>query len=74
MKKIKVAINGFGRIGRQFFKVAYDTEHIDIIAINDLSSLKDLAYLLEFDIVYGRYDKSVEAKGAELILEGKVVK
>jgi glyceraldehyde 3-phosphate dehydrogenase len=56
---IKVAINGFGRIGRAIFKIALENK-IDIVAINDLAEPKALAYLLKFDSVYGNYDKNVE--------------
>lgn len=67
----KIAINGFGRIGRQFFKVAFDNPMVQIVAINDLGSLDNLAYLLEFDTVYGHYDKKVGISddGKYLIIE-----
>ncbi len=54
MKKTKVAINGFGRIGRAFFKLAYEREDIEIVAINDLGDIENLAYLLKYDTSYGR--------------------
>lgn len=54
MKKIKVAINGFGRIGRAFFKLANNREDIEIIAINDLGDIGNLAYLLKYDTAYGK--------------------
>lgn len=57
-----VAINGFGRIGRAFFKLALTRPELDIVAINDLGDLETLAYLLRFDSIYGRYDKSVSTK------------
>ena len=57
---IKIAINGFGRIGRSFFKIAFENPETKIIAINDLTDEKTLAYLLRYDTVYGRYDKPVE--------------
>jgi glyceraldehyde 3-phosphate dehydrogenase len=56
---VKVAINGFGRIGRAIFKIALENK-IDVVAINDLAEPKALAYLLKFDSVYGNYDKAVE--------------
>lgn len=74
MKKIKIAINGFGRIGRQFLKAALDNKLLDIAAINDLGDIKNLAYLLEFDSVYGRYDKEVAVGNNELIVDGKKIK
>jgi len=58
---LKIAINGFGRIGRSFFKIALDRpDDFDIVAINDLTDEKTLAYLLKYDTVYGRYGKKVE--------------
>ena len=53
MKKIKVAINGFGRIGRAFFKVAKEKEEIEIIAVNELGNKENMEYLLKYDTVYG---------------------
>ena len=55
---MKLAINGFGRIGRIFFRQAYQQPDIDIVAINDLGSKENLLYLLKYDSVYGRYDKN----------------
>lgn len=74
MKKIKIAINGFGRIGRQFFKVAFERPELEVVALNDLGDLENLAYLLEFDSVYGNYDKKVEVKDGNLIVDGKSIK
>lgn len=70
----KIAINGFGRIGRQFFKVAFDSPEIEIAAINDLGSLENLAYLLEFDTVYGHYGKNIKISGGFLEVDGKKIK
>lgn len=60
MKKIKVAINGFGRIGRMFFRVAFENPEIEIIAINDLGDLENLKYLLKYDSVYRKWSKDVQ--------------
>ncbi len=57
--KTKVAINGFGRIGRNAFKIAFDRHDLEIVAINDLTDTKTLAYLLQHDTNYGLYDKKV---------------
>jgi glyceraldehyde 3-phosphate dehydrogenase len=73
-KPLRIAINGFGRIGRQFFKVAFESPDIDIIAINDLGDIENLAYLLEFDSVYGRYDKEVEVKKGNLLVADEEIK
>ncbi len=60
MEKIRVAINGFGRIGRQAFKIALEKPELEIVAINDLTEPHVLAHLLKFDTVYGVYGKKVE--------------
>lgn len=70
---IKVAINGFGRIGRAFFKLAQESPEIEIVAINDLGDVKNLAYLLKFDTVYGKNDLSIEATADKLIVNGKEI-
>lgn len=70
----KVAINGFGRIGRLFFRAAFDDKDIEIVAVNDLGNLENLAYLLKYDTVYGRYDKEVKIEGDNLVVGGKSVK
>jgi glyceraldehyde 3-phosphate dehydrogenase len=62
MKRAKIAINGFGRIGRSFFKLAITRPEFEIVAINDLGDLDNLAYLLQYDSAYGRYDKKVKSK------------
>ncbi len=71
---IRIAINGFGRIGRQVFKIASEREDIEIIAINDLTSPKTLAHLLKYDSVYGVYPKSVKAGDGSIIVDGKEIK
>ena len=67
----KIAINGFGRIGRAFFKLALARPELEIVAINDLGDLENLAYLLRHDSVYGPYDKEVTAVGGKLVVAGK---
>ncbi|MBQ1719592.1 MAG: type I glyceraldehyde-3-phosphate dehydrogenase, partial [Bacteroidales bacterium] len=59
MAKIKVAINGFGRIGRNVFKIAFGRDNIEIIGINDLTDTKTLAHLLKYDSTQGKFDKEV---------------
>ncbi|NCC89127.1 MAG: type I glyceraldehyde-3-phosphate dehydrogenase, partial [Spirochaetia bacterium] len=56
---MKIAINGFGRIGRNVFKIAFEDKNIEIVGINDLTDPKTLAHLLKYDSTYGVYDKSV---------------
>ena len=70
---LKVAINGFGRIGRSAFKVAIDhhKNNVDIVGINDLTDAKTLAHLLKYDTAYGVYDKEVTSSGNNVIVAGK---
>ncbi len=70
---MRIAINGFGRIGRIFFRIAFDHPNFEIVAINDLSDIQNLAYLLKYDTVYGKYNKNVEAKENKIIVDGKEV-
>lgn len=69
--KTRVAINGFGRIGRNAFKVAFERSDIEIVAINDLTDTKTLAYLLKRDSNYGAYQHSVKAADNEIIVSNK---
>src|SRR5262245_26629923 len=54
MQKVRVAINGFGRIGRAFYKLAWERDDIEVVAINDLGTLESISFLLKYDTVYGR--------------------
>jgi len=69
----KIAINGFGRIGRLFLRQAIDSKDIDIVSINDLGELDNLAYLLKYDSVYGQFDKDVSVKNGKLVVGGKEI-
>lgn len=72
---VKVAINGFGRIGRNVFKAAVEgNAQFDIVAINDLTDAKTLAHLLKYDSLFGKFQGTVEAKENSLIVNGKEVK
>jgi len=72
--KIKVAINGFGRIGRAFLKIAWNNPEIEIVCINDLGSIESLAYLLRHDTVYRNWGHVVEIVGTDLVIDGKTIK
>lgn len=74
MTKAKVGINGFGRIGRLFFRQIFDAPEVEIVAINDLGNLDNLAYLLKYDTTYRRYEKSVEVKDGNLVVGGRIIK
>lgn len=69
----KVAINGFGRIGRLFFRSCYNNPHFDFVAINDLTDAKTLAHLLKYDSVHGTFDGAVSYEGNTLIVNGKKI-
>lgn len=73
---IKVAINGFGRIGRNAFKIAQKNlkEGIEIVAINDLTDVNTIAHLLKYDSCFGKFDGTVEVKDGNLVVNGKTVK
>lgn len=71
MNTKKIAINGFGRIGRAFFKLAITQPELEVVAINDLGDLANLAYLLKYDSIYGRFDKKVETSDGKLVVDGK---
>lgn len=74
MSTIKVAINGFGRIGRLVYRQIYKMEGIDVVAINDLTSPKVLAHLLKYDSAQGRFDAEVKATDDSIIVNGDSVK
>lgn len=73
MAKIKVGINGFGRIGRQAFKIALEKKELQIIAINDLTSPEVLAHLLKYDSNYGIYSRDVGFDEKHIIVDGQKV-
>lgn len=74
MKKIRVAINGLGRIGRAFVRQSWDRHDIELVAVNDLGTLESLAYLLKYDTVYRKAPFTVEAERGALFIGGKEVK
>ncbi len=67
----KVAINGLGRIGRSTLRILLKNSELEIVAVNDLIPPDNLAYLLRYDTVYGRYDKNIESSDATLTIDGK---
>lgn len=71
---VKVGINGFGRIGRNAFKVALQKGDYEIVAINDLTDPKTLAHLLKYDSIFGKFEGTVEAKEEAIIVNGKEIK
>ena len=74
MNTVKVAINGFGRIGRLVFRQIYNMEGIDVVAINDLTSPKVLAHLLKYDSAQGRFEGEVTSTENSIVVNGEEVK
>ncbi|MCC7400713.1 MAG: type I glyceraldehyde-3-phosphate dehydrogenase [Chitinophagaceae bacterium] len=74
MSTIKVAINGFGRIGRLVYRQIYKMEGIDVVAVNDLTSPKVLAHLIKYDSAQGRFDADVKSTENSIIVDGNVVR
>ncbi|KKP67737.1 MAG: Glyceraldehyde-3-phosphate dehydrogenase, type I [Candidatus Moranbacteria bacterium GW2011_GWE1_35_17] len=70
---IKVAINGFGRIGRPSFKIIFEREDMEVVAINDLADAENLAYLLKYDSAYGVYGREVKSAEGKIIVDGKEI-
>lgn len=74
MTPVRIAINGFGRIGRAFIRRSWNRADIEIVAINDLGSLENLAYLLTYDTVYGRAPFDVAVQDGNLVVNGKTIR
>lgn len=74
MEKIKIGINGFGRIGRLIFRMALEQDQLEVVAINDLISLDYLAYLMKYDSTHGRFTGTIEVANDELIVNGKSIR
>ncbi len=74
MSKLKLGINGFGRIGRIVFRATVKRDNVDVVAINDLLDVEHLAYLLEYDSVHGKFDGTIEVKDGNLVVDGKTIR
>ena len=74
MSKLKLGINGFGRIGRIVFRATLKQEDVEVVAINDLLDVEHLAYLLDYDSVHGRFDGTIEVNEGSLIINGKPIR
>ena len=70
---VRVGINGFGRIGRNFFRAAYKDPALEIVAVNDITDAKTLAHLLKYDSVHGRFEQEVGVKDSSLVVAGRTV-
>ncbi|MFQ6123050.1 MAG: type I glyceraldehyde-3-phosphate dehydrogenase [Candidatus Heimdallarchaeota archaeon] len=74
MKPVRVAINGFGRIGRNFYRAAYGKSTFEIIAVNDLFDAKTLTHLLKYDSVLGKFKATIKAENDNITIDGKKIK
>ena len=74
MEKVRIGINGFGRIGRLVFRAAITRPNIQVVGINDLIDPEYMAYMLKFDSVHGKFDGTVEVKDGNLIVNGNVIR
>jgi glyceraldehyde 3-phosphate dehydrogenase len=71
---VRVAINGFGRIGRSFYRIVHNDSEIEVVAINDLTDAPTLAHLLKYDSVHGKFEAEVTCDGDELVIDGRRIK
>src|SRR5947207_15343410 len=71
---VRVGVNGFGRIGRVFFRAALETPEIEVVAVNDLADAKTLAHLLKHDSVHGALEAEVVAKGEAIFVNGREIR
>ena len=74
MSKIKVGINGFGRIGRLAFRAAMKRNDMEIVGINDLLEVNYIAYMLKYDTIHGKFDGNVDVKDGKLVVNGKSIR
>jgi len=74
MGKIKIGINGFGRIGRLVFRIACSRSNVDVVGINDLIDIEYMAYMLKYDSTHGRFNGSVEIKDGKLVVNGHKIR
>jgi len=74
MSKVKLGINGFGRIGRIVFRETFNRDNVEVVAINDLLEVDHLAYLLKYDSVHGRFNGKVEVKDGKLYVNDKYIR
>lgn len=70
----KIAINGFGRIGRAALKVIFEANDLELVGVNDLLSIENAAYLLKYDSNYGKYEREIKVEGDTLVIDGKPIK
>lgn len=74
MTKIKIGINGFGRIGRLVFRAAEERENVEVVAINDLVDVDYMAYMLKYDSTHGRFNGTIDVKDGKLVVNGRPIR
>ena len=74
MSKIKIGINGFGRIGRLVFRAAVDRSDVEVVGINDLIDVDYMAYMLKYDSTHGRFSGTVAVEDGSLVVNGKKIR
>jgi len=74
MSKVKIGINGFGRIGRIAFRIAAGRSDVQVVGINDLLDVEHLAYLLKYDSVHGQFQGTIEVKNGNLVVNGNEIR
>ena len=74
MSKIKIGINGFGRIGRLVFRAAVKNENIEVVGINDLIDVDYIAYMLKYDSTHGKFDGDVAVEDGKLVVNGQAIR
>ena len=74
MSKIKIGINGFGRIGRLVFRAAVKNENVEVVGINDLIDVDYIAYMLKYDSTHGKFDGEVSVKDGKLVVNGQAIR
>jgi glyceraldehyde 3-phosphate dehydrogenase len=69
----RIAINGMGRIGRTSLKIILETPELELVAVNDIASIDNIAYLIKYDSVHGTFEKDIQAGENQLIIDGKSI-
>ena len=69
----RIAINGMGRIGRTSLKIIFETPELELVAVNDIASIDNIAYLIKYDSVHGTYEKDIQVGENQLAIDGKSI-
>ncbi|MDP5096306.1 MAG: glyceraldehyde 3-phosphate dehydrogenase N-terminal domain-containing protein, partial [Flavobacterium sp.] len=74
MSKVKLGINGFGRIGRIVFRETFNRDNVEVVAINDLMEVEYIAYMLKYDSTHGKFNGEVSVENGNLVVNGKSIR